>query len=335
MASIEERFNAAVNVIKGLPKNGPYQPSTAMMLKFYGYYKQATEGPCHQKRPGFWDVVGKAKWDAWNDNRHLTKQQAMERYVENLREIIETMSFTENVQNFVGSISGLDNINLDELDMVAPGMRELAESHPNSPFNSRTNSPQHGASINGSSGEEDDLPTNTPMNGHVSRPNNLIGNNTLVNGSAQHVEDEDVAATTQSKYAVPLMPEVNTIQTNYAMSNGTIDQSDDEYVDPVDMTMDMTETLQRNGEMLKQIQATVLRMNADLVAVNQRMNGLEKTLNDMRTTVVQNTKSARASRSYPNWWPFENISPLWFTLLVLWPFVVGRLSRAVIAPRRK
>uniref|UniRef100_A0A8C1USY9 ACB domain-containing protein n=1 Tax=Cyprinus carpio TaxID=7962 RepID=A0A8C1USY9_CYPCA len=31
------------------------------MLKFYSYYKQATQGPCNIPRPGFWDPVGKAK----------------------------------------------------------------------------------------------------------------------------------------------------------------------------------------------------------------------------------------------------------------------------------
>ncbi|XP_017474076.1 PREDICTED: acyl-CoA-binding domain-containing protein 5 [Rhagoletis zephyria] len=330
MASIEERFQAAVNVIKGLPKNGPYQPSTAMMLKFYGYYKQATEGPCHQKRPGFWDVVGKAKWDAWNDNRHLTKHQAMERYVENLREIIETMSFTENVQNFVGSISGLDNINLDELDMVAPGMRELAESHPNSPFNSRTNSPQHGASVNGSSGEEDDLSNTVQFNGHVSKkPNHIDHNSGLMNGTTEH---EEIIAT-QSKPTTSMMPEVSLTLSTYATSSGTVDQSDDEYGDPVDLNGDLTEAMVHNSELLKQVQATVLRMNADLVAVNQRMNSLEKVVNDVRSAVVQNAKPR--GRKYPKWWPFEDISPIWFTLLVLWPFVVGKLSRALTAPRRK
>ncbi|XP_054743585.1 acyl-CoA-binding domain-containing protein 5 [Anastrepha obliqua] len=334
MAAIEERFQAAVNVIKGLPKNGPYQPSTAMMLKFYGYFKQATEGPCHHKRPGFWDVVGKAKWDAWNDNRHLTKQQAMERYVDSLREIIETMSFTENVQNFVGSISGLDNINLDELDMVVPGMRELAESHPNSPFNSRTNSPQHGASVNNSSGEEDDLHSNVRINGHARKPNHLEHNSGLMNGTN---EQEEVLAT-QTKPTVSMMSETSIAQSSYAMSNGTVDQSDDEYGDPVDMNSDLTEAMVRNSELLKQIQATVLRMNADLVAVNQRMNSLEKVVNEVHSTVVQRGKtsaSGRKGRAFPKWWPFEDISPVWFTLLVLWPFIVGRLSRAVAAPHRK
>jgi len=41
---------------------GSFQPSREMMLKFYAFYKQATLGPCTDPKPGFWDVVGKAKW---------------------------------------------------------------------------------------------------------------------------------------------------------------------------------------------------------------------------------------------------------------------------------
>jgi len=72
MAAIEERFQAAVNVIKGLPKNGPYQPSTSMMLKFYGLFKQATEGGCDQKKPGFWDIVGKVVFPIFGNSTRLS-----------------------------------------------------------------------------------------------------------------------------------------------------------------------------------------------------------------------------------------------------------------------
>jgi len=41
---------------------GSFKPSHEMMLKFYSYYKQATVGHCKASKPGFWDVVGKAKW---------------------------------------------------------------------------------------------------------------------------------------------------------------------------------------------------------------------------------------------------------------------------------
>ncbi|XP_028675460.2 acyl-CoA-binding domain-containing protein 4 [Erpetoichthys calabaricus] len=40
------RFQTAVSVVQSLPKHGPYRPSYDAMLRFYGYYKQATCGPC-------------------------------------------------------------------------------------------------------------------------------------------------------------------------------------------------------------------------------------------------------------------------------------------------
>uniref|UniRef100_A0A7I2V2R8 Acyl-CoA binding domain containing 5 n=1 Tax=Homo sapiens TaxID=9606 RepID=A0A7I2V2R8_HUMAN len=58
----ETRFEAAVKVIQSLPKNGSFQPTNEMMLKFYSFYKQATEGPCKLSRPGFWDPIGRYKW---------------------------------------------------------------------------------------------------------------------------------------------------------------------------------------------------------------------------------------------------------------------------------
>uniref|UniRef100_A0A3P9MWA5 ACB domain-containing protein n=1 Tax=Poecilia reticulata TaxID=8081 RepID=A0A3P9MWA5_POERE len=55
------------------------------MLKFYSYYKQATIGPCNIPRPGFWDVVGKAKWDAWNSLGEMSEGEAMAAYVDQMK----------------------------------------------------------------------------------------------------------------------------------------------------------------------------------------------------------------------------------------------------------
>uniref|UniRef100_A0A182XIJ5 ACB domain-containing protein n=1 Tax=Anopheles quadriannulatus TaxID=34691 RepID=A0A182XIJ5_ANOQN len=85
--SIEERFNAAVNVIRGLPKNGPYQPSNDMLLRFYSYYKQATKGKCCERKPAFWDVINRAKWDAWNRLGDMDKEVAMQKYVDELKKL--------------------------------------------------------------------------------------------------------------------------------------------------------------------------------------------------------------------------------------------------------
>ncbi|XP_028660192.1 acyl-CoA-binding domain-containing protein 5A [Erpetoichthys calabaricus] len=96
-----QRFEAAVKVIQSLPKNGSFQPSNEMMLKFYSYYKQATMGPCNIPRPGFWDPTGKYKWDAWNSLGDMSKDDAMIAYVEEMKKIIETMPMTEKVEELL------------------------------------------------------------------------------------------------------------------------------------------------------------------------------------------------------------------------------------------
>ncbi|XP_051971137.1 acyl-CoA-binding domain-containing protein 5A-like [Xyrauchen texanus] len=97
----ELRFNAAVKVIQSLPSNGSFQPSNDMMLKFYSYYKQATKGPCNIPRPGFWDPVGKAKWDAWNSLGEMPKEEAMTAYVDDLKLILESMPVTNEVEELL------------------------------------------------------------------------------------------------------------------------------------------------------------------------------------------------------------------------------------------
>ncbi|KAK6490272.1 acyl-CoA-binding domain-containing protein 5A isoform X3 [Huso huso] len=97
----ELRFEAAVKVIQSLPKNGSFQPSSEMMLQFYSYYKQATQGPCNLPRPGFWDPVGKYKWDVWNGLGDMSREEAMIAYVEEMKKIIETMPMTEKVEELL------------------------------------------------------------------------------------------------------------------------------------------------------------------------------------------------------------------------------------------
>ncbi|KAL3224321.1 hypothetical protein MRX96_049539 [Rhipicephalus microplus] len=137
----EERFNAAVEVIRGLPKNGSFQPSHELQLKFYAYYKQATLGPvaeCKVPKPRFWDIVGNAKWDAWMKLGDMSKQEAMEKYVEELVKIVEAMSYTDHVAKFVDLLGPL-------FDSV-PVPPQMAASFPQ-------------VKLNGSRESEDDIET--------------------------------------------------------------------------------------------------------------------------------------------------------------------------------
>ncbi|KAJ8928823.1 hypothetical protein NQ314_018555 [Rhamnusium bicolor] len=63
---------------------GSYQPSNELMLRFYGYFKQATKGPCTGSRPAFWDVVRRAKYNAWKNLGDMAREVAMAKYVEEL-----------------------------------------------------------------------------------------------------------------------------------------------------------------------------------------------------------------------------------------------------------
>ncbi|KAG1672472.1 Acyl-CoA-binding domain-containing protein 5A [Nymphon striatum] len=80
---------------------GSYTPSNDMMLKFYSFYKQATEGPCNLPKPSYWEPIKKAKWNSWNNLGKMPKEMAMSNYINELKKIIETMSFSEPVAEFM------------------------------------------------------------------------------------------------------------------------------------------------------------------------------------------------------------------------------------------
>ncbi|XP_058444304.1 acyl-CoA-binding domain-containing protein 6 [Malaya genurostris] len=54
------------------------------LLKFYGFYKQATVGKCNVPKPGIFNMSGRAKWTAWNDLGDLSKENAMKGYIQSL-----------------------------------------------------------------------------------------------------------------------------------------------------------------------------------------------------------------------------------------------------------
>ena len=72
MATLDERFQAAVAVIQTLPKDGPVNPSNDQKLKFYSFYKQATIGDVNTERPGMFSFVEKAKWLVFIDLNRYT-----------------------------------------------------------------------------------------------------------------------------------------------------------------------------------------------------------------------------------------------------------------------
>ncbi|XP_010830716.1 PREDICTED: acyl-CoA-binding domain-containing protein 4 isoform X3 [Bison bison bison] len=102
----QKQFQAAVSVIQNLPKNGSYRPSYEEMLRFYSYYKQATMGPCLIPQPGFWDPIGRYKWEAWNSLGQMSREEAMSAYITEMKlvaqKVIDTVPLGEVAEDMFG-----------------------------------------------------------------------------------------------------------------------------------------------------------------------------------------------------------------------------------------
>jgi len=84
MSDLTKQFEAAVANSKNLSE----RPDNMTLLKLYALYKQASTGDNAEKRPGFTDMVGRAKWDAWNQLKGTDSQAAMQQYVD----LVESLS---------------------------------------------------------------------------------------------------------------------------------------------------------------------------------------------------------------------------------------------------
>ena len=77
MPSLPERFAQAQQDVNGLSQ----RPDNDTMLKLYALYKQATKGDITGERPGGFDFVGQAKFDAWSEVQGTPANEAMQKYI--------------------------------------------------------------------------------------------------------------------------------------------------------------------------------------------------------------------------------------------------------------
>ena len=68
-------------------KNLPERPDNMTLLKIYALFKQASVGDAEGSRPGFTDMVGRAKWDAWDAIKGTSKDEAMQQYIDLIEEL--------------------------------------------------------------------------------------------------------------------------------------------------------------------------------------------------------------------------------------------------------
>ena len=78
MVDLASRFETAAQDVQKLSK----KPDNKTLLKLYAYHKQAKNGDVSGKRPGFTNMVGRAKYDAWAKQKGTGKNAAMQSYVD-------------------------------------------------------------------------------------------------------------------------------------------------------------------------------------------------------------------------------------------------------------
>jgi len=76
--SLEDQFSAAQAKSKTLAQ----KPSNDVLLKLYSLFKQGAVGDVNVERPGGFDFVGAAKFDAWEALKGQSKEEAQQAYID-------------------------------------------------------------------------------------------------------------------------------------------------------------------------------------------------------------------------------------------------------------
>lgn len=77
MATLQEQFQAAQADVQQLSE----RPDNDTLLELYSFYKQATEGDVTGDKPGAFDFKARAKYDAWEARKGMSREVAMKAYV--------------------------------------------------------------------------------------------------------------------------------------------------------------------------------------------------------------------------------------------------------------
>ena len=83
MSDLQNRFEQAKQAVQGLSE----RPDNDMLLRLYALYKQGSEGDVQGDKPGFFDFVGTAKYEAWAKLRGTNPDDAKQQYVDLVKKL--------------------------------------------------------------------------------------------------------------------------------------------------------------------------------------------------------------------------------------------------------
>ena len=84
MSDLKASFEKAAKDVQGLSE----RPDNDTLLRLYALYKQGSEGDVSGPKPGFFDFVGTAKYEAWAKLSGTSQDEAMKKYVDAVKKLV-------------------------------------------------------------------------------------------------------------------------------------------------------------------------------------------------------------------------------------------------------
>ncbi len=85
MTDVNDAFENAQKDIKTLSE----KPDDGTLLKLYALYKQGSVGDVQGDKPGFFDFVGAAKYEAWEKLKGIQPEDAKQQYVDLVNQLLD------------------------------------------------------------------------------------------------------------------------------------------------------------------------------------------------------------------------------------------------------
>ena len=83
MSDLQSRFEQAAKDVHSLAE----RPDNDTLLRLYGLYKQGAEGDVSGPKPGFFDFVGTAKYEAWAKLAGTAQDEAKQKYIDLVKKL--------------------------------------------------------------------------------------------------------------------------------------------------------------------------------------------------------------------------------------------------------
>ncbi|MCA0393125.1 MAG: acyl-CoA-binding protein [Proteobacteria bacterium] len=83
MSKLKQGFEQAAKDVQALTE----RPDNDTLLRLYALYKQGSEGDVKGDKPGFFDFVGTAKYEAWGKLKGTPQDAAQQQYIDLVKKL--------------------------------------------------------------------------------------------------------------------------------------------------------------------------------------------------------------------------------------------------------